>query len=55
MVAFTVTFMLLRFICMVIYYLIYGICMAVFYIVGFTFMGLRDLYCWIRLRKLRGY
>lgn len=55
MVAFTVTFMLLRFITTILYYIVVGICYAVFYTCAFTFMGIRQLYLSYRLRKVRGY
>lgn len=55
MVAFTVTFMLLRFITTVLYYIVVGIFYAVFYTCAFTFMGIRQLYLSYRLRKARGY
>lgn len=55
MAVFTFTYIMLGAIFKLLYYLIYGFCMAVTYIVGFTFMGLRDLYRWYKMRKLRGY
>lgn len=55
MVAFTVTFMLLRFITTILYYIVVGICYAVFYTCAFAVMGIRQLYISYRLRKERGY
>lgn len=55
MAIFTFTFIVLGAILRILFYLIAGICQAVFYIVGFTFMGLRDLYRSYQARKERVY
>lgn len=55
MVIFTVTFLLLRFITTILYYIVVGIGYAVFYACGFTFLFLRDVYRHFRARRGRYY